>query len=69
MRNKIVVFSYFSNKTYVVGAQKNRLNETVLSSTQNKCQNWWIRKYLQFYVDSYSFFNEHNALRVIIMAP
>ena len=27
--------SYFSTKTYVVGTQKNRLNETVLSSTQN----------------------------------
>ena len=28
-------FSYFSTKTYVVGTQKNRLNETVLLSTQN----------------------------------
>ena len=27
-------FSYFSNKTYVVGTQKNRLNDTVLLSTQ-----------------------------------
>ena len=32
-------FSYFSTKTYVVGTQKNRLNETVLMSTQNKCLN------------------------------
>ena len=30
-------FSCFSNKTYVVGTQKNRLNETVLLSTQNIC--------------------------------
>ena len=30
-------FSYFSTKTYVVGTQKNRLNETVLLSTQNIC--------------------------------
>ena len=29
--------SYFSTKTYVVGTQKNRLNETVLLSTQNMC--------------------------------
>ena len=29
--------SYFSTKTYVVGAQKNRLNETVLLSTQDIC--------------------------------
>ena len=30
-------FDYFSNKTYVVGTQKNRLNETVLLSTKNIC--------------------------------
>ena len=30
-----IFFSYFSTKTYVVGTQKNRLNETVLFSTQN----------------------------------
>ena len=29
------IFSYFSTKTYVVGTKKNRLNETVLLSTQN----------------------------------
>ena len=29
----------FSSKTYVVGTQKNRLNKTVLLSTQNICQN------------------------------
>ena len=38
------LFSYFSTKTYDVGTQKNRLNETVLLSTQNTCLNWWIRK-------------------------
>ena len=30
-------FFYFSANTYVVGTQKNRLNETVLLSTQNIC--------------------------------
>ena len=30
-------FSYFSTETYVVGTQKNRLNETVLLITQNTC--------------------------------
>ena len=30
-------FSYFSTKRYVVGTQKNRLNETVCLSTQNTC--------------------------------
>ena len=34
----------FSTKTYVVGTQKNSLNEMVLLSTQNTCLNWWIRK-------------------------
>ena len=30
-------FSYFSTKKYVVGTQKNRLDEAVLLSTQNIC--------------------------------
>ena len=30
-------FSYFSTKTYVVGTQKNCLNETVLLRNQNIC--------------------------------
>ena len=42
-------FSYFTTKTYVVCAQKNRLNETVLLNTQNTCLNWWVRKYLEFH--------------------
>ena len=32
-----IFFSYFLTKTYVVGTQKNRLNKTVLLSTQNIC--------------------------------
>ena len=32
-------FFYSSIKTYVVGTQKNRLNETILLSAQNKCWN------------------------------
>ena len=31
------LFSYFSTKTYAVGTQKNRLNETILLSTENIC--------------------------------
>ena len=34
-----IIFSDFSTKTYVVGTQKNRLDETVLLSTQNTCSN------------------------------
>ena len=30
-------FFYFSTRTYVVGTQKNSLNETVLLSTKNTC--------------------------------
>ena len=36
--------SYPSVITYVMGAQKNCLFETVLSSTQNICFGWGIRK-------------------------
>ena len=32
-------FPYCSSKTYAVDTQKNRLNETVLLSTQNTCFN------------------------------
>ena len=32
-------FSYFSTKTYVVGTQKNHLNEMVLLGTANICLN------------------------------
>ena len=32
-----IQFSYFSTKTYVVGTQKNHLNETVLLGTHNLC--------------------------------
>ena len=37
-------FSYFSSQTYVVGTQKNRLNETVLLSTDNTHKNSRVRK-------------------------
>ena len=44
-KNKCMkVVCYFSTKTYVVGTQKNHLNEMVLLNTQNKCLN-----HLQFY--------------------
>ena len=33
-----IKFSYFSTKTYAVDTQKNRFNETVLLSIQNKCK-------------------------------
>ena len=34
-----------------MGTQKNRLNETVLLSTQNIYYNLWVRNYLQFYAE------------------
>ena len=34
---KIIFLFFDQNISYVVGAQKNRLNETVLVSTQNIC--------------------------------
>ena len=41
------IINYFSKK-HVVGTQKNRLNETVLLSTQNIHYNLWIRNKIQF---------------------
>ena len=40
----MLIFSYPSALTYVLGAQKNRLIETVLLSTHNICFGWEIRK-------------------------
>ena len=37
VRNEKLFFSYFSPKIYAVGTQNNRLNETVLLSTENIC--------------------------------
>ena len=36
-----------------MGTQKNRLIETVLFSTQNKCLNGWVKIYSQFYAEKY----------------
>ena len=41
---KLYIFSYLSVLTFVLGAQKNRLNETVLLSTHNIWIGWEIRK-------------------------
>ena len=41
--------NYFSNisiKTYVVGNQKNNLDERVFLNTQNTFLNGWIKKYI-----------------------
>ena len=37
MSVKLLIFSYLSNLTFVLGAQKNRLIETVLLSIHNIC--------------------------------
>ena len=42
------LFSNFSTKTYVVGTQKNRLDETVLLSTQNTCLKMMDKKLITF---------------------
>ena len=63
-------FLILSTKTYVVGTQKNRLIETGLLSTQNICQELWVRKYLQFYAANLclskpvAFFLKFIALRM-----
>ena len=50
------LFLYFLFKTYVVGTQKNRLNETDFLSAQNTYLNLFVRIYLQFYAKK----NMHN---------
>ena len=52
--SKPVPLSYFSTKTYVVGAKKNCLNEMVLLSTQKTCLNRVVRIFLQFYAQKVS---------------
>ena len=42
------IFSYFSAKTYVIGAQKNRLSETVLLSNINIMFNLINKKIVTF---------------------
>ena len=42
-----------------MGTQKNRLNETVLLSTQNICLKLWVRKYLQFYAEFFCLSTEY----------
>ena len=44
MSIKLLIFSYSSVLTYVLGAQKKRLIETVLLSTHNICFGREIRK-------------------------
>ena len=46
---KLLIFPYPSVLTYVLGAQKNRLIETVLWSTHNICFGWEIRKSIFWY--------------------
>ena len=50
VRNRKIVF-LFSTKKNAVCTQKNRLNETVLLSTQNISLILWVRKHLQFYAE------------------
>ena len=51
LHNRKVTFLFpnHSTNTYVVGIQKNRLNNMVLLSTQNICLKLWVRTYLKFY--------------------
>ena len=46
---KLRIFSYLSVLIFVLGAQKNRLIETVLLSTHNICFGWEIIKLIFHY--------------------
>ena len=60
-----ILYFYFSTKTYVVGSQKNCLDETVLLSTQTTCLNWWIRKYSQFYAQKFCLTGPMQVLAIL----
>ena len=49
IEHKIVIFSYLLGQTFVLGAQKNRLIETVLLSTHNICFGGEMRKNIFYY--------------------
>ena len=55
MSVKLEIFSYASVLTYVLGAQKSRLIETVLLSTHNICFGLEIRKLFFFLVHTLNF--------------
>ena len=42
IKNSVHIFQQKQNK---VGTHKNSLNETILLSNQNICQNWLVSKY------------------------
>ena len=50
-------FSGFLTKTYVVGAQKNRLFKTVLLRTQNIYLNEWVIKKSHIYYQNFAYLN------------
>ena len=50
----VKLFSLFLIQNYVVGTQKNHLDEMVLWSTQTTCLNWCVRKLLQIYAHEIS---------------
>ena len=56
------IFSYFSSKTYVVGTHKNRLDETVLLSTQNKMFKMMGKKIFTILCWKYFVYRDHYAL-------
>ena len=57
-------FSLFLIQNMLWVLKKNRLNETVLLSTQNTCFNWWVRKYSQFYAHKISLSGSMYAIAI-----
>ena len=66
MSVKLKLFSYQSIKTCVLGAQKNRLIETVLLSTHNICFGWEIKK-INF--QSHAYLEARYISRIRILPP
>ena len=49
-----------------MGTQKNRLDETVLLSTQNTCLNCWVRNNSQFYAKKGACLSESRAFNIVV---
>ena len=50
LSNYKIIFLFHNQNIYVVGPQKNRLNETVLLSTHNIMLQFMVKKILSFFV-------------------
>ena len=59
----------FQIKTYVVGAQKNHLNEMVLLGTHNICLDWSIKNYYILKLKRFAHLDLYKTEKQSIFVP